>query len=45
MNSDIIIYQNPIGAFGIALLVVIAKIGFGEYQLALFHHKSISIRP
>jgi hypothetical protein len=34
-----------IGAFGIALLVVIAKIGFGEYQLALFHHKSISIRP
>jgi hypothetical protein len=34
-----------IGAFGIALLVVIAKIGFGEYQLALFHHKSISITP
>jgi hypothetical protein len=34
-----------IGAFGIALLVVIAKIGFGKYQMLQFHHKSISIRP
>jgi hypothetical protein len=32
-----------IGAFGIALLVVIAKIVLGEYQLAQFHHKSMSI--
>jgi hypothetical protein len=32
-----------IGAFGIALLVVIAKIGLGEYQLAQFRDEFMAI--